>query len=48
MLSIYASAMQTATRTDRLSVRSILPGAKSLRLRWWQRARTSCIDLSRL
>ncbi|MCZ4256386.1 hypothetical protein O4H53_12620 [Sulfitobacter sp. G21635-S1] len=48
MLSIYASAMQTATRTDCLSVRSILPGAKSLRLRWWQRARTSCIDLSRL
>ena len=48
MLSIYASAMQTATRTNCLSVRSILPGAKTSRLRWWQRARTSCIDLSRL
>lgn len=48
MLSIYASAMHAATRTDCVSVRSLPPRSKEKRLRWWQRGETKCIDLNRL
>ncbi|WP_161489467.1 hypothetical protein [Sulfitobacter sp. EhC04] len=48
MLSIYASAMHTATRTGCISVRSLPPKAKEKRRRWWQRGETMCIDPNRL
>ncbi len=48
MLSIYASAMHTATRTGCISARSLPPGSQGQRLRWWQRGKTMCIHLNRL
>lgn len=44
MLNIYAQAFMTATRNSRRSTRVM----DTRKRKWWQPARTKCIDLDRL
>lgn len=48
MLGIYADAMLTATRHDKVCLREVLPANGPNRRRWFSHRRTICIAPDKL